>query len=779
MRFILKSAVVAFFLCACSIARAELFVVDEITVQGLQRVSLGNVLANLSIREGDRVNDNDASKWIHEIYKTGYFYSVEIARDKNNLIIDLVERPAIENVDFSGNKTIQTEVLKNIFTDVGLAQGEIFSRSLLENIDLELEKQYGNIGRYNAQVDTVITPLTRNRVDVALDIDEGPVAKIKHIELVGNQVFPDIDLADVMQMKTADSIAGWKVFSKRDEFANATLVGDIQRLEDFYFDRGFLDFKVDSHQISLSEDKADISLAFNLTEGEPYVISGFEIVGDLKHLSDEVNELVTLQPGVIYSRSDVSAIVRNMTDLLGEHGYAYAQVRDFNQTDPETLQVNVIFQVQLGSPVYVNRIIIQGNSATNDEVIRRELRQLEKALVINRNIRISKARLERLGYFKTVSIDVQRINGSNDLADLIVSVEEGKDSQINISGGYSAGTGFFGAFSVKQSNFMGSGVDFSTSLTIDSNTQNYEISIENPYFTLDGVSLGADLYYKKTDYETTSFSSYALNTLGGRVRVGYPLSENQRVTYGLGVSRDDLFLDDETSTLEMTDFRDTFGSSYDILTAQMGWSFNTLNGTIKANDGASVTANVEVATPLGDLSYYRTKLAAQKYFNFTDDYAFRVHTDLGYGAGFGENNNLPFYQNYYSGGPSSVRGFGYGSLGPLGTMADPAATTRPIGGNIKIEYGAELLIPTPLISDQSAFRTSLFLDAGNVFTEYCYDGSSTCVNGIDLTEMRYSAGVDLTWITAIAPLSFSYAWPLNAQDGDQVRNFSFNIGVSF
>ncbi|MDX1344116.1 MAG: outer membrane protein assembly factor BamA, partial [Reinekea sp.] len=646
---------------------------------------------------------------------------------------------------------------KMVFEDVGLAKGEIYSQSLLESIQLELEKQYGTQGRYNAQVTADITALTRNRVSVKLNISEGPVAKIKHIQLVGNRVFGREELQDVIQLQETRPASFWQGLGKRNHFSSAALTGDLQRLEDFYFDRGYLDFSVVSKQVSISENKADIAIALNVVEGEPYTISKVDITGDLKHLADEIGELVTVQAGEVYSRADVTVVVADIKELLGEYGYAFAQVRDFRQPNPETNEVDVIIQVNPGYPVYVNRIIIQGNVATNDEVIRRELRQLERALVVNKNIRTSKARLERLGYFSSVNIKTQAIATRNDLVDLIVTVEEAKDSQINISGGYSDGSGFFGEFSVKQNNFMGAGVDFSASVNVNESTQNYQLSVDNPFFTLDGVSLGTDLYYRHSKFSDITFSTYKTNTYGGRLKLGYPLSENQRISYGFGLSHDELFLNESNATLEMTDFRAQNGSEYNIATAQIGWSYNTLNGTLKADDGAQASLNVELATFPGDLNYYRTTLAAQKYFNFADNLAFRLHTDLGYGAGYGDESTLPFYKNFYAGGARSVRGYQSGSLGPLGTPASSSVTASPIGGNIKIEYGAELLIPTPIVKDQRSYRTSLFVDAGNVFTDQCRDDNLSCTNGVQLDEIRYSAGVDFTWITPIAPLSFSYA----------------------
>lgn len=351
-------------------------------------------------------------------------------------------------------------------------------------------------------------------------------------------------------------------------------------------------------------------------------------------------------------------------------------------------------------------------------------------MLINSKLDLSKRRLQRLGYFSSVDIKTQRITGRDDLVDLVVNVQEAKNSQISLSGGYS--DGFFAAFSLSQNNFMGAGLDFSTSVSVDDDTQNYSIGVENPYFTLDGVSLGLDLYYEYTDYDDDDDATYATNALGALVTLGYPLSENQRVSFGLGASHEELWLDDEYSSQEMYDFADEYGYDYNIIRTKFGWTYNTLNGTIKATDGSSISANLEVAVPLGDLEYYKLQVAAQRYFPINDDFAFRIHTDLGYGDGYGSNDTLPFFKNFYSGGSGSVRGFESSSLGPLGTSIDDDIDASAIGGNIQIEYGAELLIPTPFAKNQDSFRTSLFLDAGNVFTENCSDDSDTCVEGVDL-----------------------------------------------
>lgn len=772
------------FMTAASMSVAESFVVESLLVKGLQRVSLGNVLTELSVSEGELVDEASASQWLKEVYSTGFFHSVLVERDGNDLVFVVVERPAIESITFDGNSAIPTEALEAAFEDIGLAEGEIYSPSLLENIQLELEKQYGLQGRYNAQVEEEITALTRNRVSVKLNITEGPVAKIQHIQLVGNTVFSDEELFSVTELRESSAGGPLQFLSKSDQYSSAALTGDTQRIEDFYFDRGYLDFDIETQQVSISENKADISIALNITEGSPYTVSNVEVAGDLKELDEEIWALVSLPVGDVYSRREVTQTVADIKSLLGEKGYAFAQVRDFRQPNAETNEVDVVIQVNPGLPVYVNRIIIQGNSATNDEVIRREMRQLERALVINQNIRTSKARLERLGYFSSVNIRTMPIQGRNDLVDILVSVEEAKDSQINVSGGYADGSGFFGELSIKQNNFMGRGVDFSAGVTVNDSTQNYQLSLTNPFFTLDGVSLGTDLFYRNSDYSETTFGTYATNSYGGRVNFGYPLSENQRVSYGIGFSRDELFLSDTAATLEMLDFRDEYGSDYNIATVRFGWSHNTLNGTLKADDGAFASLNLEVATAPGDLSYYRSTLSAQRFINFADDFALRFHTDLGYGQGYGGSSRLPFYKNFYSGGARSVRGYQTGSLGPVGTApldesGDPSFTPSPIGGNIKTEYGVELLVPTPFVEDQRSYRSALFVDGGNVFTDQCRSDNPDCVNGIQFDEIRYSAGIDFTWITPIAPLSFSYAWPLNAREDDFTTNFSFNIGISY
>ncbi|TXR54076.1 outer membrane protein assembly factor BamA [Reinekea thalattae] len=776
---LVRAITLAGFICLSTLSAAQTFVVESIEVQGLQRVSLGNVLRSLSIKEGDQVDDERASDWIHDIYSSGYFYSVDVLREGNQLTFVLVERPAIENIEFEGNSAFPDDALERVFNDVGLTSGEIFSKSLLDNIQSEMEKQYGSMGRYNVQIESEITPLTRNRVDIKLDITEGPVAKVKNLELVGNEVFSDVELYDVVSIKETDMIAWWALFNSKDQFSNAALIGDAQRLEDFYFDRGYLDFSVDSQQVSISENKADISVALNLSEGEPYQVSAVEIAGDLKHLAEQIEALNQIEIGEVYSQSKVQRLVSAINQLAGENGYAFARVNDFRQPNSDDHTVKVVIQVQLGLPVYVNRILIEGNSGTNDEVIRREFRQLERALLINSKLELTRRRLQRLGYFNFVDIKTQRIEGRDDIVDIVVRVEEAKNSQLSLSGGYSESTGGSLAFSLTQSNYMGAGLDVSAGISADSDSQEYTLSVNNPYFTLDGVSLGFDVYYEDASYDDDDDTTYAINELGARVTVGYPLSENQRMTYSLGASQQDLWLDDDYASQEMVDFAEQFGYDYSVFTAATGWSYNTLNGTIKASDGSQLTANLELALPIGDLEYYKATVSAQRYFPIVENYSFRLHSELGYGNGYGDNSSLPFFENYYSGGSGSVRGFEYGSLGPLGTSIDDDIDASAIGGNIQIEYGAELLIPTPFATNQDSFRSSLFLDAGNVFTDNCSEGSDTCVEGVDLSEIRYSVGAGLTWVSPFAPLSFSYGIPLNAQDDDDIEAFSFSIGVSF
>ncbi len=764
-------------------AWAEPFDLSAITINGLQRVSLGSVLRALPIQEGDRVDSDNADEWLRAVYGTGYFSDVRVLREGNELIFELTERPSIDSVEFSGNKTIPTETLERVLKNVGLAEGEIYSQSLLEGIELELERQYALQGRYNATVEPEITPLSLNRVKVELDITEGPVAKIDHIEITGNEVFTDAELLEALRLRETSSRYTFQWIARRNRFGQAQLTGDLSRLEDYYLDRGYLDFRLESHQVSIADNKSDITLVFNVFEGEPYHLSGIRLTGDLVGLDEELNGLVDVQAGDLYSRVAISNITSAITDSLGSRGYAFADVQPQLDPDRDARTVDVTLVVNPGKPVYVNRIEIRGNSETNDEVIRRELRQLERALVINRNIRLSKGRLERLGYFSRVDIRTQRVEGRDDLVDLIVEVEESTNRQITGSIGFSDPGGFFAQASMEQKNFQGKGYDFSASVTVNETKQDYNLSFTDPYFTINGVSRGIDLFYRRTDFSEATFGTYATNTAGGRLKLGYPLSENQRLTYALGYAQDELFLS-SSAPQEMTDFKEANGDDYEIIDARVSWNYNTLNGTFKATAGRQLNLSTEVATPLGDLTYYRVTGDAEQYFPINDEYSIRLHTNMGYGGGYGDADRLPFYKNFYSGGVRSVRGFRYGSLGPLSTpnfdeegeyLSDPS----PIGGNIKLEYGAELLVPMPFVKDQSSFRASLFLDGGNVFTDDCRADNDSCEEGVDFSEMRYAAGVDLTWITPLAPLSFSYAWPLNAQEGDLEKNFAFTIGLSY
>lgn len=765
-------------------AFADVFQLGSIQVNGLQRVSLGSVLRALPIQEGDQVDSEDAQNWIRALYQTGYFTDVRATRDGDRLVFDVTERPAIASVEFRGNRTIPSDTLERVFRDVGLAEGEIYSQSLLEGLELELERQYSSQGRYNATVTPTITPLTLNRVRVELVISEGPVATIDHIEFTGNRVFTSEELRMALQMRETNSARyPFQWIARRNRFGQAQLSGDLARLEDYYFDRGYLDYRLESHQVSISEDKSDITLIYNLVEGEPYDLSGIRLTGDLVDLDEELHRLVDVTVGERYSRVAITNIQTAITDALGARGYAFADVQPQLVPDRENLTVDVTLRVNPGKPVYVNRIEIRGNTSTNDEVIRREVRQLERALVINQNIRQSRGRLERLGYFSRVDIRTQRIEGRDDLVDIIIEVEETPSSTITGSIGYSDATGLFLEGRLDQRNFQGKGYNLSASVLVNETEQNYSLSFEDPYFTVSGVSRGIELFYKRTEFSALTFSTYATNTLGGRLSLGFPVSETSRINYSVGYSQDELFLSN-SAPVEMTDFRATNGDQYDIIDARVSWTHNSLNGTFKATEGRRLNLTTEVATPLGDLTYYRITGTAEQYFPINEEYTVRLHSRLGYGDGYGDQDRLPFYRHFYSGGVRSVRGFRPGALGPLSTPnldgdGDPLRAPSPIGGNIRVEYGAELVIPTPLVRDQGPFRTSLFLDAGNVFSDQCLAGNANCQNGIDLSEIRYAAGIDLTWITPMAPLSFSYAWPLNAQEGDLTRNFAFTIGLAY
>ncbi|VXB63491.1 Outer membrane protein assembly factor BamA [Pseudomonas sp. 8AS] len=783
---------------------AESFTISDIRVNGLQRVSAGSLFGALPLNVGEQADDGSLVEATRALFKTGFFQDIQLGRDGDVLVITVVERPSISGVEIEGNKAISTEDLMKGLEQSGLAEGEIFQRATLEGVRNELLRQYVAQGRYSASIEAEVIPQPRNRVALKIEINEGSVAAIQHINVVGNTVFSDEDLVGLFELKTTN----WLSFFKNDDkYAREKLSGDLERLRSYYLDRGYINMDISSTQVSITPDKKHVYVTVNVDEGDKYSVSEVKLSGDLKVPEEEVKKLLLVKQGQVFSRKVMTTTSELITRRLGNEGYTFANVNGVPQPNDEDKTVAITFVVDPGKRAYVNRINFRGNTKTEDEVLRREMRQMEGGWASTYLIDQSKTRLERLGYFKEVNVETPQVPGTDDQVDVNYSVEEQASGSITASVGFAQNAGLILGGSISQNNFLGTGNKVSVGLTRSEYQTSYNFGFVDPYWTPDGVSLGYNAFYRTTDYDDLDYdvSSYAVDSYGAGVSIGYPISEISRLTYGLTIQSDSIDTGSYTVD-EILDFLEEEGEDYLNLKASIGWSESTLNRGVLATRGHSQSLVLESTVPGSDLSFFKLDYRGQLFKPVTDNYTLRFHTELGYGDSYGSTSDLPFYENYYAGGFNSVRGFEDSSLGPrstpsrayrnlpandpanvntcnpeTGVCTDPDQDPLPFGGNVLIQGGVEMLFPMPFVKDQRSLRTSLFWDVGNVYDTNCStaqkDNGNTC--DLDIGELASSVGVGVTWITAMGPLSFSLAAPIKKPDDADTQIFQFSLGQTF
>ncbi|WP_043306941.1 outer membrane protein assembly factor BamA [Pseudomonas sp. ML96] len=785
---------------------AESFTVTDIRVNGLQRVSAGSLFGALPLNVGDSVDDRRLVDATRALFKTGFFQDIQLGREGDVLVINVVERPSISTIEIEGNKAISTEDLMKGLQQSGLAEGEIFQRATLEGVRNELLRQYVAQGRYSAEIEAEVIPQPRNRVALKININEGSVAAIQHINIVGNTVFPDEDLALLFELKTTN----WLSFFKNDDkYAREKLSGDLERLRSYYLDRGYINMDISSTQVSITPDKKHVYITVNVDEGEKYSVSEVKLSGDLKVPQEEVEKLLLVKQGQVFSRKVMTTTSELITRRLGNEGYTFANVNGVPQPNDEDKTVAITFVVDPGKRAYVNRINFRGNTKTEDEVLRREMRQMEGGWASTYLIDQSKTRLERLGYFKEVNVETPQVPGTDDQVDVNYSVEEQPSGSITASVGFAQNAGLILGGSISQNNFLGTGNKVSLGLTRSEYQTRYNFGFVDPYWTVDGVSLGYNAFYRTTDYDEldTDVSSYSVDSLGAGISIGYPISETARLTYGLTIQQDSLDTGYYTVD-EILAFMDEEGDNFLNFKGSIGWSESTLNRGTMATRGHSQSLVLESTLPGSDLSFFKLDYRGQIFAPLTQATGLRFHTELGYGDGYGSTTGLPFYENYYAGGFNSVRGFEDSTLGPRSTPsvarvngvpnynegAGPGDDGRytddqdPVayGGNVLIQGGVEYLFPLPFVKDQRSLRTVLFWDVGSVFLTDCPTktastpgmNTSNC-GSIDMSNLASSVGVGLTWVTAMGPLSFSLAAPVKKPEDSDPQIFQFSLGQTF
>ncbi len=694
-------------------ALADQFTVADIEVEGLQRVSAGTVFSAFPVNIGEQVDETELADAIKSLFRTGLFTDIEASREAGVLILTVRERPSISDIEIEGNKNIETEMLMDALAGAGLQEGQVFRRATLERLELEILRSYIAQGRYNARVKATAEELPRNRVSIRLDINEGSVAAIHHINLIGNRDFTDEELQDLFELQ---STSWWNSITNADKYARERLSGDLESLRSFYLDRGYLDFNVESSQVSISPDKQKVFIAIAVNEGPQYTISEINLRGELIVGEEELRSLIPVEEGDVFSRSRMTAISESLAFRLGREGYAFANVNAVPEPG-ENNTAAVTFFVEPGKRAYVRRINFDGNVSTRDDVLRQEMTQMEGGVASSDRIEFSKTKLERLGFFQTVNVDTVPVPGTDDLVDVNYSVEEQPTGSLSASIGFSQDSGVILGANVSENNFFGTGKRVSFGVNVSDSIKSANISYLDPYYTVDGVSRGFSVFARETDYEEEDISSFLLDEYGGRVTFGYPTDSITRLNFGAGVTQSNLKEGLFTSQ-EVSEFIDEEGDSFTNFFLFGSWRRSTLNRGVLPTDGYSHSLSLDVAVPGSDLTFYKATHKTDFYYPVTDNnrWVFRARSEIGYGDGYGDRSQMPFYEHFYTGGYGSVRGYEANSLGLRATnnvndLSDP----DPFGGNLLTEGGLELIFPTPFAGDTRSMRTAFFLDAGQVF----------------------------------------------------------------
>ncbi len=739
---------------------AEEFIARDIRVEGIQRISPGTIFNYLPIKIGDKVTVKGTQEALRALYKTGFFKDVRLDRQDDVLVVTVVERPSISGIRIIGTNEFSEDDLKKGLKEVGLAEGRVFNRSLLDRVEQEMRQQYFSRGFYSVILRPTVTPLERNRVDITIDVSEGETARIREIKIIGNKVFNDKELLKLFSLGPRP---WWAFFSSRDQYSKQKLSGDLERLRSFYQDRGYLDFGIDSTQVMITTDQQEIYVTVSLSEGSKYTVTSAQLAGKFVVPEAELRTLVTILPGDVFSRKQVTEVTRRISDRLADEGYAFANVNAVPEVNKEKSEVAFTFFVDPGKRIYVRRVNYAGNTATRDDVLRREMRQWEGATYSASKIQRSRARLQRLGFFEDVSVETPAVPGVPDQVDMNIKVKERSTGSLLVGVGYSDTDGFLINASVSQQNLLGSGKDLSVRLDNSSASTSASISYSNPYWTKDGVSRGFNLFSNSVDAEVTDTGDYTTETRGVGVFFGIPLSEDHRLHVGGDVERIKLQTG-PTSAQVAQDFVAEHGPSNDLVKFTLGWSKDTLDSPVFPSSGGMQKLSGELSVPGSDIEYYRLTYVAAEYLPVTARTSFKLRGEIGYGDGYGDTSTLPFYKNFFAGGSGTVRGYESRSLGPRDTL-----TGDSIGGDRRVLVNGEFLFPLPGMSaEDKSTRLALFIDGGMAY------GAG---QDLDLGELRYASGLAFNWLSPVGPLSFSYAVPLNDKPGDEIENFQFTLGV--
>jgi len=737
----------------------EPFTVEEIKIEGLQRISAGTVFTYLPLKIGDTFDIEKSQQSLRALFQTRYFNDIRFARDKAILVVQVTERPAISKITFNGNKAIDSEELTTALKSIGFAEGRVYDKSLLDKVEQELQRQYFNQGKYAVSIVSTVTPRSRNQVEIELNITEGKAAKIRRINLVGNQAFSDRKLRNEFALSTTNWLSF--IFSD-DQYSREKLAADLEALRSFYLNRGYINFRIDSTQVTISPNKQDMFITVNVSEGDQYQVAGVELIGNLIVDEAQLREKITLKAGEILSQQKVIESAEAIIERIGDEGYAFANVNPTPQFHLDSKTVTMQFVVDPGRRVYVRRINFSGNSRTRDEVLRREMRQMEGAWASTDKIKRSRTRLERLGFFDEVTVETVPVPDAADQIDVNYSVSERASGNLLAGIGYSQSQGFMFNASITQDNFLGSGKKVGLAFNNSQVNTIYSFSYSDPYFTLDGMSQAFSLYHRKTDAYEANLSRYTMDNTGGTLNYGIPLSEYNHLYFGLKAEQS-VLKTTTNSAQEIYNFINQYGDKYNTLQLTSSWAHDTRNRALFPDRGVLQSLSADVSVPVGDLQFYKINYRHLWYRPLFSGMTLLLKGDLGYGNGL-NGDPFPFFENYTAGGPLTVRGFKDNTLGPRDSLG------YPLGGSFRIVGNVELFFPVPFAKESKSFRLSAFVDAGNAFATQ---------DDFDTAHLRYASGVAATWYSPLGGLRFSLAKPLNNKSGDELQMFQFSLGTTF
>lgn len=761
----MKKKIIQSSLAGCLIALshgawADSFILTDVQVKGLDRIAAGTVLSNVPVSVGEKFDDRMTANMVRSLYKTGYFEDVKVSRSGNALVVNVKERAAIGELTVSGNKAIETPAIMSALKRSGIAKGRPLDKAALKRIEQGIKQQYLSNGNYNVDVATATEKLPRNRVALKINIKEGASARIKRVNISGNKAYPEATLRKLLDSGSKGKLS---FFSSRDKYEREKLAGDLDKLTSFYRDRGYLNFAIVSNQVSLSKDKTSVVVNININEGDQYRVGKVNIDGNSGLSKQELAKLNTLKEGSIFSQTRLAEMRTNIQSRLGKDGFAFSRIGISPQVDNVNKRVNLVFKTDKGQRTYVRRINIRGNFRTKDEVFRREMRQLESSFLSKEKVDQSKKRIKRLKFVSDVKINTSPVAGRSDQVDLDVVVSEQSSNQFTAGFGFSQSNGVLFNLGLTQNNFLGTGKSLSLGGERSDSTNKFNVSYNNPYHTVNGVGRGYNFFYEENKADEDDVSDFESNAFGGDINYTIPLTEDNSLRFSIGGEHREIVTSDNTPD-HIQEFIAEKGDTYDNILGKVSYIHDTRDRFLFPTEGVRHNISLEVGLPGSDLEYYKLDYRGSAYFPVSEKVTIALKGRLATGDGFGDTDELPFFERFYSGGISSVRGFESNSLGPLDSNGDPQ------GGDFVVNAKAELQFPVPFAGDVKGLRMSAFVDAGNVYED---------VDTFEADDIRYSAGLSATWMSPIGPFTISYAVPLNEEDEDEVQELQFTIGTSF